>query len=85
MYTAFWLRSGIIFRLDNFLHLFSVCFLSLQNAGDVESTLNILNVLDELLSAGKLRSDLDHLIAFDMAIPCRGLTVFSPGINTGMV
>nr|XP_010785835.1 PREDICTED: uncharacterized protein LOC104959626 [Notothenia coriiceps] len=26
--------------------------LSLQNAGDVESTLNILNVLDELLSAG---------------------------------
>uniref|UniRef100_A0A3Q1HNL2 tubulin-glutamate carboxypeptidase n=1 Tax=Anabas testudineus TaxID=64144 RepID=A0A3Q1HNL2_ANATE len=31
------------------LNLFSV---SLQNEGDVESTLNILNVLDELLSAG---------------------------------
>uniref|UniRef100_G3NBD9 Peptidase M14 domain-containing protein n=1 Tax=Gasterosteus aculeatus aculeatus TaxID=481459 RepID=G3NBD9_GASAC len=33
--------------------IFSVLiFWSLQNAGDVESTINILNVLDELLSAG---------------------------------
>uniref|UniRef100_A0AAQ6ITK4 tubulin-glutamate carboxypeptidase n=1 Tax=Anabas testudineus TaxID=64144 RepID=A0AAQ6ITK4_ANATE len=39
------------FRQDHLqsLNLFSV---SLQNEGDVESTLNILNVLDELLSAG---------------------------------
>lgn len=34
--------------------IFCVCVLSLQNVGDVESTLNILSVLDELLSAGKI-------------------------------
>lgn len=31
-------------------------FLYMQNAGDVESTLNILSVLDELLSAGKINA-----------------------------
>ncbi|XP_035520651.1 cytosolic carboxypeptidase 1-like [Morone saxatilis] len=36
---------------------------TLQNAGDVESTLNILNVLDELLSAGKPSSTLNHVTA----------------------
>lgn len=52
--------------------------LSLQNAGDVESTLSILNVLDELLSAGKLRSALDHLTAYiNMVKSFRGLTVVS--------
>uniref|UniRef100_A0A3Q4H1C3 AGBL carboxypeptidase 1 n=1 Tax=Neolamprologus brichardi TaxID=32507 RepID=A0A3Q4H1C3_NEOBR len=33
-------------------YILCVCVLSLQNVGDVESTLNILSVLDELLSAG---------------------------------
>uniref|UniRef100_A0A7N9ATV3 tubulin-glutamate carboxypeptidase n=1 Tax=Mastacembelus armatus TaxID=205130 RepID=A0A7N9ATV3_9TELE len=45
-------------------YVFILCILSsfvlfLQNAGDVESTINILNVLDELLSAGT-----DHRIHY---------------------
>ncbi|KAA8590717.1 hypothetical protein FQN60_014651, partial [Etheostoma spectabile] len=37
---------------------------TLQNGGDVESTLNILNVLDELLSAGKLTYCTDRRIHY---------------------
>lgn len=51
--------------------------MSLQNAGDVESTLTSLSVLDELLSAGELRSAFDYLNIFDMAISCKGLTIIS--------
>nr|XP_061813066.1 cytosolic carboxypeptidase 4-like [Nerophis lumbriciformis] len=41
---------------------FEAIFSTLQNAGDADSTLNVLNILDELLSAGTDRR-IDHMIS----------------------
>ncbi|XP_077424585.1 cytosolic carboxypeptidase 4 [Vanacampus margaritifer] len=41
---------------------FEAIFSTLQNAGDAESTLNVLNILDELLSAGTDRR-IDYMIS----------------------